>query len=315
MSASNPTLTRQQHSAAKKRKKSINWMPYILIAPAIILIFCFLFYPVGNVFYYSMQHFNPAKTYENGFAGLDNFTKIFREDSLFYLSLWVSLKWVVVEVVLQLICGLGIALMLNQSFKFRGLFRSAAILPWAISGVVTSTLWSLIFNEQMGVINDLLLRFNWIDHRVAWLAELNTVFPSIVTAELWRGIPFFTIALLAAMQTIPGDLYESAVVDGANRWKSFIHITMPFLKNTIILTTLLRAVWEFNNVDLIFIMTNGTGGPVDLTTTLPMYIVKQAIIAQDFGYGSALTVIGFIILLLFAVSYLKLSGFGKEDQT
>lgn len=312
MSTSNPVVFHQR--AVKKKKKSIKWMPYILIAPAIVLIVCFLFYPVGNVFYYSLQDYNPAKAYENGFVGFNNFSKIFKEDSLFYLSLWVSLKWVSIEVILQLACGLGIALMLNQAFKFRAIFRSAAILPWAISGVVTSTLWSIMFNEQMGVINDLFMRLGIIDHRVAWLAELHTVFSAIVVAELWRGIPFFTIALLAAMQTIPGDLYESAVVDGAGRWKSFVHITLPFLKNSIILTTLLRAVWEFNNVDLIFIMTNGTGGPVDLTTTLPMYIVKQAIIAQDFGYGSALTVVGFIILLLFAVFYLKLSGFGKDES-
>jgi multiple sugar transport system permease protein len=301
-----------QKNSPKKYKERIQWMPYILITPAIVLILGFLFYPVANVFYYSLQKYNPAKAYENGYVGFENFSAIFTDDSLFRSSLVVTLKWVTSEVVLQLIFGLIIALMLNQAFKFRGVFRAAAIIPWAISGVVTSTVWGLMFNEQMGIINDLLMKLGLIDRRIAWLAELNTVFPSIVTAELWRGIPFFTIAILAALQTIPGDLYESSVVDGAGRWKSFVHITMPFLKNTIIFTTLLRAVWEFNNVDLIFVMTNGTGGPVDMTTTLPMYIVKQAIFAQDFGYGSALTVVGFFILLLFAVLYLKLSRFGKE---
>lgn len=302
----------RQLGAFQKMKSRINWTPYILIAPAILLITGFLFYPVANVFYYSLQKFNPAKAYENGYIGLGNFKTIFTNDDLFLTSLMVTFKWVTSEVVLQLIFGLGIALMLNQAFRFRGVFRAAAIIPWAISGVVTSTVWGLLFNEQMGIINDLLMKVGMIDRKIAWLAELNTVFPSIVTAELWRGIPFFTIAILAALQTIPNDLYESAVVDGAGRWKSFVHITLPFLKNTIVFTTLLRAVWEFNNVDLIFVMTNGTGGPVDMTTTLPMYIVKQAIYAQDFGYGSALTVVGFFILLLFAISYLKLSRFGKE---
>ncbi|MFD0676718.1 MULTISPECIES: carbohydrate ABC transporter permease [unclassified Paenibacillus] len=311
MSANQSTVVNR--AIVRKQKQRIQWLPYILIAPAIVLIIVFLFYPVGNVFYFSLQKFNPAKAYENGFVGLDNFKAIFTTDKLFISTLWVSAKWVFVEVALQLIFGLGIALMLNQAFKFRGLFRSAAILPWAISGVVTSTLWQILFNEQIGPINDIFMKIGLIDHKIAWLSEVHTAFPAIVTAELWRGIPFFTIALLAGLQTIPGDLYESAVVDGAGRWKSFIHITLPFLKTTIILTTLLRAVWEFNNVDLIFVMTNGTGGPIDLTTTLPMYIVKQAIVAQDFGYGSALTVIGFIILLLFAVFYLKLSGYGKEE--
>ncbi|MGG1551958.1 carbohydrate ABC transporter permease [Paenibacillus ferrarius] len=300
-------------TVVKKHRQRINWLPYMLIAPAIILMIVFLFYPVINVFYFSLQKFNPAKAYENGFIGLDNFVEIFTKDKLFYSTLSVTAKWVFIEVFLQLVCGLGIALMLNQSFRFRGFFRSAAILPWAISGVVTSTLWQIIFNEQMGPLNDLLMRIGILDHKVAWLSEITTAFGAIVTAELWRGIPFFTIALLAGLQTIPSDLYESAYVDGAGRWKSFVHITLPYLKTTIILTTLLRAVWEFNNVDLIFVMTNGTGGPIDLTTTLPMYIVKQAIVAQDFGYGSALTVIGFIILLVFAIGYLKLSGYGKEE--
>ncbi|RTE06302.1 carbohydrate ABC transporter permease [Paenibacillus whitsoniae] len=300
-------------TVVKKHRQRINWLPYMLIAPAIILMIVFLFYPVINVFYFSLHKFNPAKAYENGFIGLDNFVEIFTKDKLFYSTLSVTAKWVFIEVFLQLVCGLGIALMLNQSFRFRGFFRSAAILPWAISGVVTSTLWQIIFNEQMGPLNDLLMRIGILDHKVAWLSEITTAFGAIVTAELWRGIPFFTIALLAGLQTIPSDLYESAYVDGAGRWKSFIHITLPYLKTTIILTTLLRAVWEFNNVDLIFVMTNGTGGPIDLTTTLPMYIVKQAIVAQDFGYGSALTVIGFIILLVFAIGYLKLSGYGKEE--
>jgi len=310
MSTSNSTVISQGNAA--KYKERIHWTPYILIAPALLLIIGFLFYPVANVFYFSFQKFNPAKAYENGYVGFGNFKTIFTDDQLFLSSLTVTFKWVTSEVLLQLIFGLIIALMLNQAFRFRGAFRAAAIIPWAISGVVTSTVWGLLFNEQMGIINDLLMKIGLIDHRIAWLAELNTVFPSIVTAELWRGIPFFTIAILAALQTIPGDLYESAVVDGAGRWKSFVHITMPYLKNTIVFTTLLRAVWEFNNVDLIFVMTNGTGGPVDMTTTLPMYIVKQAIFAQDFGYGSALTVVGFFILLIFAILYLKLSRYGKE---
>lgn len=295
---------------SRKMKSNVNWMPYILISPALFLIFGFLFYPMANVFYYSLQEYNPAKPFYNHYVGLDNFFSIFRDDELFYSSMLVSLKWVSINVVLQLIFGLLIALLLNQTFRFRGLFRAIAILPWAVSGVITSTMWSLLFNEHIGLINDLLLKMGIIHQKVAWVASMETVFSSVVITELWRGIPFFTITMLAALQTIPKDLYEAATVDGAGRWKSFIHITLPYLKNQIILSTLLRSVWEFNNVDMIFTMTGG--GPANKTTTLTMYVANQAIIAQNFGYGSALTVIGFLVLFIFALSYLKISGFGKE---
>ncbi|MGO4498951.1 sugar ABC transporter permease [Paenibacillus sp. 2RAB27] len=295
----------------RMKRPRTHWMPYLLIAPAVLLIMSFLFYPMANVFYYSFQNFNPAKPYYNGFIGLDNFKTIFSQDELFYSSLLISFKWVSIEVVFQLIFGLLIALLLTQTFAYRGLFRSISIMPWAVSGVITSTMWSLLFNEHMGLINSLLVRFGFIEKNFAWLADLNTVFPAVILTELWRGIPFFTITMLAALQTVPQDLYESARVDGAGRWKSFIHITLPYLKNSIILSTLLRAVWEFNNVDLIYTMTGG--GPANATTTLTMYVANQAIISQNFGYGSALTVISFIILLVFAMGYLKLSRYGREE--
>jgi multiple sugar transport system permease protein len=276
-----------------------------------MLITAFLIYPIGNVFYYSFQEYYRNKPYANGFAGLDNFRKIFTDDPTFYSSLGVSLKWVLSQVSLQLIIGLAIALTLNQTFKYRGIFRSITFAPWAISGVITSVMWSMMYNEHIGVFNDLLLKIGIIDHKIAWIANAQTAFGAVVVAELWRGIPFFAITLLASLQTISGELYEAVKVDGAGRWKSFIHVTLPFLKNTIILTTLLRTAWEFNNVDLIFNLTGG--GPVNSTTTLTMYVMNQAIKFGNFGYGSALTVVSFFILLLFSVVYLTVSRFGKEQ--
>lgn len=298
--------------AKPSKKKRIKWMPYLFIAPSVLLIVSFLFYPMLNVFYYSLQNYNPSKPFYNGFAGFDNFVNIFTADPLFWESLQISLKWVVLEVVLQLLFGLLIALVLNRAFRFRSLFRTAAIIPWAISGVLTATMWSMLYSEHSGLLNDILTRLHLIHSPIAWLGDTEWVFFSIVTAELWRGIPFFTITMLAALQTIPQELYESCTVDGGGRWKGFLHITMPFLKNSIILSTLLRAVWEFNNVDMIFAMT--AGGPANHTMTMTMYVANQAIVAQNFGYGSALTVVAFLILMLFAVGYLKISGFGKEDK-
>ncbi|AIF50368.1 carbohydrate ABC transporter permease [Pelosinus sp. UFO1] len=281
------------------------WLPYLFISPALVFIAGFLFYPLGNVFYYSLQNYNANTPFYNGFAGLDNFIRILTQDPQFYASLWISGKWVGSQVSLQVIFGMSIALILNQKFKFRTFFRAAAFTPWAISGVLTSVMWSLMYNEHMGVINDLFLKLGVIDYKEAWIADLDTVFPAVVVAELWRGIPFFAITLLSALQSIPDELYEAAKVDGAGRIKTFIHITLPQLKNTLVLTTLLRCVWEYNNVDLIFNLTGG--GPAHHTTTLSMYVAELAIRENNFGYGSAITVISFSILLIFVVTYLKIS--------
>jgi multiple sugar transport system permease protein len=294
----------------KKKIKSEKIVPYLFILPSFLIIIGFLFYPIATVFYYSVQHYDVSAPYYNGFAGLENFVNIFTQDKMFVPSLINSAKWVVTEVGLQLICGMILALLLNQTFKFRGLVRAIAFIPWAISGVLASVMWSMMFNEHMGVINDMLMKVGLINEPMAFLASTSTAFGAVIIAELWRGIPFFAITLLAGLQSIPNELYEAANVDGANRWKSFIYVTLPQLKNTIVLTTLLRVVWEFNNVDLIFNLTGG--GPAHSTTTLTMYIADLAVHGSNFGYGSALTVISFGILLIFAVIYLKLSRYEKE---
>ncbi|WP_207858032.1 carbohydrate ABC transporter permease [Lucifera butyrica] len=288
------------------------WVPYLFILPAILLIAGFWFYPLLNVFYYSLQNYNANTPFYNGYAGLGNFKTIFTKDPQFFPSLLISLKWVSAQVSLQVFLGLGIALLLNQQFKGRAFFRSAAFMPWAISGVLTSVMWSLMYNEHIGVINDLFLKLGLIDHKHAWVSELNTVFSSVVAADLWRGIPFFAITLLSALQSIPEELYEAAKVDGAGRLKIFLYVTLPYLKNTLVLTTLLRCVWEYNNVDLIYNLTGG--GPAHHTTTLTMYVAQLAIRENNFGYGSAITVISFVILLLFAMTYLKINRLEKGAE-
>ncbi|MFJ7747121.1 carbohydrate ABC transporter permease [Peribacillus sp. NPDC097295] len=300
---------------SKKRTQKFKldkWLPYLFLLPATLMISIFLFYPIATVFYYSLQNYDISAPFYNSFAGFDNFKKIFTADPLFIPSLWNSLKWVGSQVILQLIFGLGIALLLNQKFRFRGAVRAAAFIPWAISGVLASVMWSLMYNEHMGVFNDILMRIGLINENRAWLSDKSTAFISVIIAELWRGIPFFAITLLAALQSIPDELYEAVKVDGAGRWKSFLHVTLPQLKTAIILTTLLRVIWEFNNVDLIFNLTGG--GPAHSTTTLTMYIAEQAVHGSNFGYGSALTVVSFVILLVFAAIYLRITRFEREDS-
>ena len=293
----------------KKSKRKI-WEPYILLLPAILLVAVVMLYPLGKVFYLSFHKYNPARPFLNGFVGIQNFIDILSSVE-FFNALKVSISWVVSGVGLQLVFGMIVALVLNQNFKGRGVARTITFVPWAMSGVLTSVLWGLIFNEHIGLLNDVLNRTGLISGNKAWLANTGLVLGSVVVAELWRGIPFFAISLLASMQSIPTDVYEAARVDGSNRVKTFLYITLPMLKETIILTTLLRAVWEFNSVDLIISLTGG--GPIGRTTTLSILIANQAMGTNNYGYGSALSVVSFIILTIFAMVYLKASKFGKED--
>lgn len=295
----------------KRAQIGKTWMPYLFLAPATFFILAFLAYPLLTVFFYSFQHYNITKFTETGFAGLENFIELF-QDKIFYRSLLVSLKWVVVEVCFQLVIGLVLALLLDMKFIGRGVYRCVVFFPWAVSGVLTSMLWSLIYNENIGLLNSILQDLGLISKNIAWLGNVDTVFKAVAVAEIWRGVPFFAITILAALQNISGDLHEAALVDGANIMQEIFLIKLPILKNTIILTTLLRAVWEFNNVDLIFTLTGG--GPSYRTTTLTMYMTNMSVKNGNYGYGSTLAVIAFIILLVFAVSYLKLSGYGKEES-
>ncbi|MFD5827201.1 carbohydrate ABC transporter permease [Lentzea sp. NPDC060358] len=285
------------------------WAPYALIAPTLVLMAVFLVYPIASVGWFSLRQHTVTQPWKNGFIGLENFRRMLFEDELFWQSLAFSAQWVFVEVGLQLVLGLVLALIVNETFVGRALARSLVFSPWAVSGVLTTGIWILLYNPSTGVFQQL-AQWGIGDPGTSVLGDPATVFPATVVTELWRGVPFFAILLLADLQTIPNDLYEAASVDGAGRWRRFVSVTLPHLRDAIVLSTLLRAVWEFNNVDLIYTLTGG--GPANQTTTLPLYVARKAVDSHDFGYGSALTMAGFVILLFFSILYLRLSKFGSR---
>lgn len=299
----------------KRRTSTPRWRrgaaPWLLLSPVIILVTIFIVFPVASVFYNSFFQNKLSEPWNNGFVGLDNFTHMLFEDKLFWPALGFSGLWVVLEVGFQLILGLAVALTVNETFRGRGLMRAIAFSPWAISGVLTTAIWILVYNPGTGIFR-MLADIGIGDGTQAVLVNPGTVIPAVVVAELWRGVPFFAIMLLAELQSAPKELYEAAAVDGAGRIKRFFHVTLPHLKTAIVLTMLLRGVWEFNNVDLLLTMTNG--GPANMTTTLPLYVAKLATVSHDFGYGSALTVFGFVLLLIVSLVYLKITAFGKEQD-
>ncbi|RKN42425.1 carbohydrate ABC transporter permease [Streptomyces hoynatensis] len=287
------------------------YLPYVLIAPAALLMLGFIAYPMLSVLQYSLRDYNVTKPWRNGFAGLDNFKEIFTEDDFFWDTLAFSGRWVLVEVALQLVFGLVLALLINQTFVGRGLARALVFSPWAVSGVLTSTIWILLYNPSTGV-SRYLADAGIGEYGTSILSDPGTVFWGVVVAELWRGVPFFAILLLADLQSVSKDLYEAAAVDGAGRLRQFWHITLPHLRDAIVLSTLLRGVWEFNNVDLLYTLTHG--GPAGATTTLPLYVAQTGIDGNEFGYAAALTTVAFVILLFCSILYLRLSKFGGDDQ-
>lgn len=288
-------------------------IPYLLLLPSVLLILGIYGYPMIKVFLLSLQNYNYADFANRGFVGLDNFKKIFTGDEMVKESLVFSVKWVATQVLLQLVFGMMMALILNSRFKGRGIVRSLSLIPWAVSGVLTTMLWMLILNQSMGLISMVLVKLGMSPGDVpSWLGNPKLAFLSVTICELWKGIPFFAVTLLAAMQGIPEDLYEACDIDGAGKIQKFRSITLPYLKETIVLTTLLRVVWEFNSTDLIFTLTGG--GPVNRTTTLAIYMMKTAVVGGNYGYGSALGVLVFFGLLLFAAVYMRLNRFGGEES-
>ena len=214
-----PAPPRRRRASATPRR-----LPYLLIAPAALLMLGFIAYPVISVFYYSLQNYNPTKPWRNGYAGFDNFVHAFTEDPVFWDTLVFSAQWVVVEVGLQLLFGLALALIVNQTFVGRGLGRALVFSPWAVSGVLTSAIWVLLYNSQTGITR-YLADMGIGSYGTSWLSDTSTVFPAAVVADLWRGVPFFAILILADLQSVSRDLYEAAEVDGASRIKQFWHIT------------------------------------------------------------------------------------------
>ena len=296
-----------------KTKKHItirNTMPYLLLIPAVFFLAVFMFYPLVSVFKYATWYYKSTDFKRRGYIGLENFQKL-ATDTTFRSTFGISARWVLTQVISQLILGMSLALLLDQKFFGRGLYRCIVFFPWAISGVLTSLLWSLIYNGNSGFLNGVLKSLGIIEKGISWTADTKLAFWATCLAEIWRGIPFFAITLLAAMQNISPDLHEACVVDGGNLFQEIFMIKIPLLKDTIIFTTLLRSIWEFNNVDLIFTLTGG--GPAGKTMTLTMYMTDLSVNNGNYGYGATIAVIAFFILLVFATIYLSLTGYAKED--
>jgi len=195
------------------------------------------------------------------------------------------------------------ALILDLPFRGRGMVRTIAILPWALPTALIALGWSWIFNDQFGVVNDLLVRLGLIQTAINWLGEPTLAMVAVIVADVWKTTSFVAVLLLAGLQAIPQDLYEAHAIDGASPWQNFYHITLPLLTPQILIAALFRLAQSFGIFDLVQVMTGG--GPAGATETVSLYIYTTVMRYLDFGYGAALVVVTFLGLLLMVslVSY------------
>jgi multiple sugar transport system permease protein len=277
---------------------------YCYLIPVILALGCTVLFPILKAMQMSLYNHVLIKPQEYGYVGLANYARLLH-DEVFWLSLWNSFVWVFGSVTFQFLGGFAAALLLHQPFRARAVVRTLTLLPWIIPGVVVALIWEFIYQPNYGLLNDILSRAGLMTERIAWLANPSLAMPAVILANIWRGVPFFAIMLLAGLQAIPGELYEAARMDGASVLQRFRFVTLPMLKPIIVVATATRVVWTFNYADLIFVMTSG--GPANATQITSTYTLLQAYSNLDFGYAATLSVTLLLIMLAFTVLYLRLT--------
>jgi multiple sugar transport system permease protein len=272
--------------------------PYLYSAPALILIVAVMLVPLALGISYAFRDIQLLNPFSGGFVGLDHFRAL-GQDQAFLRALRNTLWWTGASVFLQFVFGLVLALLLDKPFAGRGLAQALVFLPWAVPSFLAGLNWAWLFNPVIGPLPHWLYALGIVDAPNNILSDPQLAMWGPIIANVWWGIPFFAITLLAALQAIPRDLYEAASIDGAGPVQRFVSITLPFLAPTIAITILLRTVWIANFADLIVVMTNG--GPADRTQIVASYIFTQAFKRLDFGYASAIALVLLALLLVYSL--------------
>lgn len=281
--------------------------PYGFLLPALVLTALVILYPVVQTVWYSVQDYILYAPDDARFVGFRNFAAALK-DEVFWISLGHSAVWVGGIVCAQLVLGLATALLLNQSFWWRGLARALVIIPWALPSVIIGLMWTWIYDYNTGVLNDILIRMGVIAQPFPWLASPATALGCVMLALVWQGFPFFAVMILAGLQTVPRELYEAAEIDGASGFRQFVHVTAPGIAGIVATAVLLRIIWVANSLDVILVMTGG--GPGYATHTLPLYAFLRAYSGMEFGYAAALALL--LTAMLLAIVWLYVVRQARE---
>jgi multiple sugar transport system permease protein len=270
------------------------------LAPAVVFVGIFTYYPMATGSQMAFRRWNLADLTDTSWVGLGNFRAVF-EDPTWHTVLVNTALWVFGSLVPQFVIGFALALWLRRRFPLRGLYQALVFFPWAVSGFLIGILFRWMYNSEFGVINDLLEKVGLIDEPVPWLANPRTAMFAVITANVWYGVTFFAIMIMAALQSVPDELYEAAAIDGAGKARTLFQIVVPYIRVTLALTVLLRIIWIFNFPDLIFGMTGG--GPnneTHIVTTWMISVTQQG----DYGKASAIGLLVVAVLLVFSIFFL-----------
>ena len=283
------------------RKKTYNIIePYIWIAPSIILMAIFIITPIFSVFKMSMSSVNKAGLV-TGFAGIENFTKVLSSDK-FGMVLKNTAIWTVAVVVISTVLGFILALLLNNEFKGRKIARAIVVFPWATTLVIQASAWKFMISTDYGALNTLLKTLGIIESNINWTPTPEAYFAWEIACGIFVTIPFVCFTALSGLQSIDASYYEAATVDGANYWQKLFNVTLPLVKSSLTVATVLNIIYVFNSFPIIWTMTKGD--PASKTDTIVTYLYKLAFLNSKQGEAAAVSVIGFLILLVCASVYM-----------
>ena len=292
------------------RKKTYNKLePYIWIAPSIILMAIFIVIPIGSVFRMAMSEVNKAGIIK-GFAGFANFQKVLTSDK-FAMVLKNTLIWTICVVVISTVLGFILALLLNNEFKGRKIARAIVVFPWATTLVIQASVWKFIISTDYGALNTLLKTLGIINSNINWTPTPEAYFAWEIACGIFVTIPFVCFTALSGLQSIDSSYYEAATVDGASYWQQLFNITVPLVKPSLTVATVLNIIYVFNSFPIIWTITKGD--PASRTDTLVTYLYKLAFLNSKQGEAAAVSVIGFMILLVCASVYM-VSTLKKGDE-
>ena len=269
------------------------WIVYALVMPAVLFRLAFT---VGPLLRTTWLSFTDKSLQRSGkFIGLENYAYMFK-DTYVHDSIDFTITYTIIATILQVLLGLGMALLLNQNLRGQWFSRVANLLPWAAAPIVAGIMWRLMFFEGGGVFNDLVLRFDLYPERVMWLSDGKLARFSVIVTTLWKNSPWCALVLLAGLKMIPSELMEAAQVDGANVWERFLHITLPLLTPIILVVFLFRGMGEVGTFEQILGLTKG--GPGSATEIISLYAFNRFFLHGRYGYGSALVMVLFLLTFL-----------------
>jgi multiple sugar transport system permease protein len=287
-----------------------NLLGVALIAPTVLIFCAVIVYPLLSAAYLSLFRIATA-TLTGSFIGLDNYAALL-SGGQFWRALWANLVWTAGTLTLQVVFGVLAALMLHQNLAFRSLARSLILFPYFVSTVVAVLVWRWLFNDLYGILNHAMRAAGLIEFPIDWLGSMPNAMVSLILVGAWKYFPFVVIAVLARLQTIPEQLYEAAEIDGAGWWSKFWDVTLPQLRDVLVIIVLLRTIWDFKEFDLIYLLTGG--GPLDNTQTLPLLVYQEAFAQQDMGRASAVAVLMMLVMLVFMFVYFRTYGRQEEGR-